>query len=70
MLSFIKKFFGAKPTVNPCSDVPYKVETPVVSKPAEFPFPSTKPEKVTKPKVEKKPAVKAKTARKPRSPKA
>jgi acetyl-CoA acetyltransferase len=28
MLSFLKKFFGAKPTVSPCPEVPYKVETP------------------------------------------
>ena len=69
MLSFIKKFFGAKPTVNPCSDVPYKVEKPE-SKVAEFPFPSGKPAKVAKKTADKKPAVKAKTARKPRAPKA
>jgi hypothetical protein len=28
MLSFLKKFFGSKPTVSPCPEVPYKVETP------------------------------------------
>jgi hypothetical protein len=72
MLSFIKKFFGAKPTVNPCSDVPYKVETPA-AKVTEFPFPST-PAKEAKPKAEKKtadkkPAAKAKPARKPKTPK-
>jgi hypothetical protein len=67
MLSFIKKFFGAKPAVNPCSDAPYKVEA---TKPAEFPFPSTKPAKTEKKTADKKPVVKAKTARKPRSPKA
>ena len=61
MLSFIKKFFGAKPTVNPCADTPYKVE-----KPAEFPFPSTKP--VATPKAEKKAAGKKPAARKPRRP--
>lgn len=59
MLSFLKKFFGAKPTVNPCSDVPYKVETPA-AKPAEFPFPSVAPVK-----AEKKPAVKKPSAKKP-----
>jgi hypothetical protein len=57
MLSFLKKFFGAKPTVNPCSDVPYKVEKPE-SKVAEFPFPSTKPIKTEKKTVAKKPATK------------
>ena len=68
MLSFIKKFFGAKPTVNPCSDSPYKIEAP---KPAEFPFPSkTETTPAVKKPVVKKPAVKAKTARKPRAPKA
>ena len=67
MLSFIKKFFGAKPTVNPCSDVPYKVETP--AKPAEFPFPSATPVNAEKKAAVKKPAAK-KPARKPKSPKA
>jgi hypothetical protein len=66
MLSFIKKFFGAKPTVNPCSDVPYKVET---DKPAEFPFPTAKPAEAKKKPVVKKPVAK-KPARKPRAPKA
>jgi hypothetical protein len=65
MLSFLKKIFGSQPAETPA---PYKVETPVVAKPAEFPFPST-PAKVSKPKAEKKPAVKAKTARKPKAPK-
>jgi hypothetical protein len=68
MLSFIKKFFGAKPTVNPCSDVPYKVETPA-AKVTEFPFPSTKPVKAEKKTADKKPAAK-KPVRKPRAPKA
>jgi hypothetical protein len=69
MLSFIKKFFGAKPTVNPCSDAPYKVETPVIEAPKveQFPFPA--PAKTEKKTADKKPAVKAKTARKPRAPK-
>jgi hypothetical protein len=69
MLSFIKKFFGTKPTVNPCSDVPYKVEKSE-SKIAEFPFPTAKPVETKKKPAVKKPAVKAKTARKPRAPKA
>lgn len=53
MLSFIKKFFGSKPTVNPCADAPYKVEKPAapVKKPA-----------AKKPSVKKAPA-------KPRKPK-
>jgi hypothetical protein len=62
MLSFIKKFFGSKPTVNPCSETPYKVE-----KPAEFPFPSAKPKTVD---TKKKPAAKKPVARKPRKPQA
>ena len=68
MLSFIKKFFGAKPTVNPCSDAPYKVETSVAEAPKveQFPFPAPAEKKT----ADKKPAVKAKTARKPRAPKA
>jgi len=69
MLSFIKKFFGAKPTVNPCSDAPYKIETPV-AKVAEFPFPTAKPAETKKKPAVKKPVVKAKPARKPRAPKA
>ena len=70
MLSFIKKFFGAKPTVNPCSDAPYKVESPVAEAPKveQFPFPAPAPaEKKT---ADKKPAAKAKTARNARVPKA
>ena len=53
MLSFIKKFFGVKPTVNPCPDVPYKVEGT-----EHFPFPKAVAE-------EKKPAVKKPAAKKP-----
>jgi hypothetical protein len=64
MLSFIKKFFSAKPTANPCSDAPYKVET---VKPAEFPFPSAKPAKAEKKPAVKKPAAKTSSARKPKT---
>jgi hypothetical protein len=28
MLKLLAKLFGSKPTVNPCSDAPYKVEPP------------------------------------------
>lgn len=69
MLSFIKKFFGAKPTVNPCSDAPYKIEKSE-SKVAEFPFPKSNPAETKKKPAVKKPAVKAKAPRKPRAPKA
>ena len=69
MLSFIKKFFGAKPTVNPCLDTPYKVETPV-AKVAEFPFPSVNPARTEKKPAVKKPAAKTKPVRKPRAPNA
>lgn len=64
MLGFIKKFFGSKPTVSPCSDVPYKVEAPVAVVPPSTtvePFPVETVKKT--PAGEKKPAVKAKTAR-------
>ncbi len=54
MLSLLKKIFSSKPTVNPCSDVPYKVEAP--AKPA-------KKAAAKKPPVKKAPA-------KPRKPKA
>ena len=62
MLSFIKKFFGAKPTVNPCSDVPYKVEGT-----EHFPFPKAVAEE--KKPVVKKPVVKKPAVKKPRTPK-
>jgi hypothetical protein len=65
MLSFLKKIFGAT-VPSKSTPVPYKVETPVVNKPSEFPFPS----KPAKSKAEKKPAAKTKPARKPKAPKA
>jgi hypothetical protein len=67
MLSFLKRFFGAKPTVSPCPEVPYKVEAP-----SQFPFPKTvKEEKkpVAKKPAAKKPAAK-KTTKKQKAPKA
>lgn len=57
MLSFLKRFFGAKPTVSPCPEVPYKVEAP-----SQFPFPKTV-------KEEKKPAAKKPATKKPAAPK-
>ena len=62
MLSFIKKFFGAKPIVNPCSDVPYKVEGT-----EHFPFPKAVAEE--KKPAAKKPAAKKPAVKKPRTPK-
>jgi hypothetical protein len=76
MLSFIKKFFGSKPTVSPCPDVPYKVEAPqttVGTVPMSTQYvdghgdvhevaPKKKPA-ARKPAGEKKPAVRAKTTR-------
>lgn len=56
MLNFLKKFFGTKPTVSPCDDLPYKVEAPAEQ---------SKPKRKTA--AEKKPVVAAKTARKPRA---
>jgi hypothetical protein len=57
MLSFLKRFFGAKPTVSPCPEAPYKVEAS-----SQFPFPKAV-------KEEKKPAVKKPAAKKPAAPK-
>jgi hypothetical protein len=71
MLSFLKKFFGTKPTVSPCPDVPYKVETPpttvgTVPMSTQYAESTTAPKKKPadkRPDGEKKPAVRAKTAR-------
>ncbi len=57
MLSFLKRFFGAKPAVSPCPEAPYKVEAS-----EHFPFPKTV-------KEEKKPAAKKPAAKKPAAPK-
>ncbi len=73
MLSFLKKFFGAKPAVSPCPEAPYKVEktttvgtVPMTTQYAE-PVPAeAKPKKkpaAKKPAGEKKPAVRAKATR-------
>lgn len=75
MLDFLKKVFGTKPTVSPCSDAPIKAETPKteIGKVEEYPFPSpsyqteapaAKAKKQTK---GKKPAVATKSVRKPRA---
>ena len=61
MLSFLKRFFGAKPTVSPCPEVPYKVETP-----SQFPFPKTE-QKPAKKSVKKPAAKKTGAPRKPRA---
>jgi hypothetical protein len=59
MLSFLKKFFGAKPAAQ--SPVPYKVEEP-----GQFPFP--KAVKEEKPAVKaKRPAAKRPAAKKPKA---
>ena len=69
MLSFLKKFFGTKPTVSPCPDVPYKVETPpttVGTVPMSTQYAESAPTKkpaAKRPAGAKKPAVRAKTAR-------
>jgi hypothetical protein len=60
MLSFLKKFFGQKPTE--ASPAPYKVETPVVVEATPVSAPAVK-------KVTKKPAAKTAATRKPRTPK-
>lgn len=71
MLTFLKKFFAKRPTVNPCPEAPYKVETPqttvgTVPMSTQYAEPAAAPKKkpaARKPAGEKKPAVKAKTAR-------
>jgi len=69
MLSFLKKFFGSKPTVSPCPEVPYKVEapTPVSTQATQAAVESIAPAKkkpaAKKPAGEKKPAVRAKSTR-------
>jgi len=71
MLGFLKKFFGAKPTVSPCPDAPYKVETPettVGTVPMSTQYANSAPVTKKKPAAkkpagEKKPAVRAKTTR-------
>ena len=71
MLGFLKKFFGSKPTVSPCPDAPYKVETPQTTV-GTVPMSTQYAEKATeavvksvtkKPAGAKKPAVRAKTTR-------
>ena len=70
MIKFIKSFFGKKEGVT--AEVPYKVETPVVStvsdKAVEAVVESMAPAK--KPAAKKAPAKKAPAAKKPRTPKA
>ena len=71
MLSFLKKFFGSKPTVSPCTEVPYKVEKPettvgTVPMSTQYAEPAPQPKKkpaARKPAGEKKPAVRAKSSR-------
>jgi hypothetical protein len=70
MLSFLKKFFGAKPTAS-TPEVPYKVETPpttvgTVPMSTQYAESATAPKKkpaARRPAGAKKPAVQAKTAR-------
>jgi hypothetical protein len=61
MLKFLKNFFGIKPTVNPCSEAPYKVEVAKTIKEVEA--------KVAK-KTGKKPAAKKTTTPKTKAKKA
>ncbi len=76
MLTFLKKFFGKRPTVSPCPEAPYKVETPqttVGTVPMGTQYVdghgdvqtvmAKKKPAARKPAGEKKPAVRAKTAR-------
>lgn len=72
MLGFFKKIFGTKPTVNPCPDVPYKVETPAVSgtaeKATEAVVASIAPTPTEAPKAKAPKAKKPAGAKKPRAP--
>jgi hypothetical protein len=71
MLSFLKKFFGSKPTVSPCPEAPYKVETPqttvgAVPMSTQYQTEPLAPKKkpaARKPAGEKKPAAKPRTTR-------
>ena len=64
MLGFLKKLFGTKPTVNPCAEAPYKVETPAATPSSttnpqsDWPFPKSVSENVSEEKPKKKPAAK------------
>jgi hypothetical protein len=72
MLNHIKKLFGITPKEAPVAEVPYKVETPVVStvsnQAVEAVVESMAPAK--KPAAKKTTAKKAPPAKKPRTPKA
>ena len=72
MLNHIKKLFGITPKEAPVAEVPYKVETPVVStvsnQAVEAVVESMAPAKKTAAK--KTTAKKAPAAKKPRTPKA
>jgi hypothetical protein len=71
MLSFIKKFFGSKPTVSASPEAPYKVETPqttvgTVPMSTQYQTEASAPKKkpaARKPAGEKKPAAKPRTTR-------
>lgn len=76
MLDLLKKLFSSKPTVNPCADAPYKIETPettVGTVPVSTQYvdghgdvqqvAAKKKPAARKPAGQKKPAVRAKTAR-------
>lgn len=71
MLQFLKSFFGSKPTVSPCPEAPYKVETPqttvgTVPMSTQYQTETSAPKKkpaARKPAGEKKPAVQARTTR-------
>ena len=75
MLRFLKSFFGSKPTVSPCPEAPYKVETPqttvgTVPMSTQYSAPAVEPESAPKkkpaarkPAGSTKPAVRAKTTR-------
>lgn len=59
MLGLLKKLFGSKPTVNPCPEAPYKVETPVVTEPSPTPVTEKASEAMVQSVAETKPAKKA-----------
>ena len=70
MINFFKKLFGKRPTVSPCPEAPYKVETPVVEKPAPSPTKVAPAKKQGGQKPRKQGGAKPKAPRKPKAPKA
>jgi len=69
MINFFKKLFGTRPTVSPCPEAPYKVETPEV-KQESVADKATEAAVKSVAKPAKKTAPKKQGTTKPRKPKA